>query len=78
MHRILTGWVGEKTVTAKQRLSKIDVTGKSIGALQEPVHDLAALVDTALEMTSKYSFMIYKLRFFGHFRLVSPTFAKES
>ena len=42
MHRILTGWVGGKTVTAKQRLSTIDVTGKSIGALQEPVHDLAA------------------------------------
>ena len=42
----------------------------------EPAHDLTALVDTVLKMTSKYSFIAYKLRFFGHFRLVSPKFAK--
>ena len=42
----------------------------------EPVHDLAVLVDTVLKMVSKYSFISNKLRFFGHFRLVSPKFAK--
>ena len=42
----------------------------------EPVHDLAVLVDTVLKMVSKYSFISNKLRFFGHFRLVSPTFAE--
>ena len=42
----------------------------------EPVHDLAVLVDTVLKMVSKYSLISNKLRFFGHFRLVSPTFAE--
>ena len=36
----------------------------------EPVHDLATLVDTTLKIASKYSFIAYIIRFFGHFRLV--------
>ena len=33
----------------------------------EPAHDLAVLVDTALKMASKYSFISNKLRFFRPF-----------
>ena len=36
---------------------------------------MAALGNTALKSPSKCSFTMYKLRFFGRFRLVLPSFA---
>ena len=55
-----------------RRQIDIGVYGRTL----EPVLDLAVLVDTALKMASKYSFISNKIRFFGHFRLVSSAFAE--